>query len=119
MGPQGYGITDVVWDKDPLGSGCMESCGMGTPVRDGQRRRKRPPWPHFTFGFGAQGPVPETKRERNRALLTRKLRKKRTEKEIRKVVKEKNDRHSVSEMEASVPMRRPKSVSRGVSGGAA
>ena len=39
-------------------------------------------------------------------------------KEIRKVVKEKNDRHSVSEMEASVPMRRPKIRIEKVSGGA-
>ena len=35
------------------------------------------------------------------------VKKEKNRKEIRKVVKEKNDRHSVSEMEASVPMRRP------------
>ena len=28
-GPQGYGITDVVRDKDPLGSGCTETYGIG------------------------------------------------------------------------------------------
>ena len=42
---------DVVWDKDPLGSGCTESCGMGTPVRDGQRRRKRTPMAAFYIWF--------------------------------------------------------------------
>ena len=65
-----------------------------------------PLWPIQKW-FRSTGSCPRNKREKNRALLTRKFRKKRTGKEIRKVVKEKNDRHSVSEMEASVPMRRP------------
>ena len=29
-------------ERIPLGSDCTVSCGMGTPVRDGQRRRKEP-----------------------------------------------------------------------------
>ena len=36
------------------------------------------------------------------------VKKEKNRKETRKVVEEKNDRHSVSEAEASVPMRRPK-----------
>ena len=65
-----------------------------------------PPWPHTKNGFEAQGSVPETEKESG--VVDSEVKKEKNRKEIRKVVKEKNDRHSVSEMEASVPMRRPR-----------
>ena len=58
------------------------------------------------------------KQEKESGFVDSEVKKEKNRKEIRKVVKEKNDRHSVSEMEASVPMRGPESVSRRVSGGA-
>ena len=51
------------------------------------------------IGFGAQGPVPEMER----ASLTRKLRKKRTEKGKEGKVERKNDRHSVSKWKRVCP----------------
>ena len=45
-----YGIPDVLKDKDPLGSGCTESYGMGTPVWDGQRCRKETPMAVYERG---------------------------------------------------------------------